>query len=228
MDEDSVYDHICCVRCSRNVEYHKLRCYCQYCDLYFYISSRNRTGRTRVILKNNNKLKHFKKILSNIYSTNVPNTVLKKFDVFLECNNISKQDVDICIVDYYIAKYDVNCDLYRYHLLNYARFGITVPPLASMKDAADIFQMFINFIHELIPNYTIKYEFFINKIFVYLKVNYQLEKRSYKDNTKKNKDELYWSKFLINVIEKVQNRYHVKETWQPEELQFEDECIQIL
>ena len=198
-DEELYYDHVSCVKCNRNIHYNKGRFFCKFCNIFFYNPGKRRENRSRVTLKNVNKVNHFRKILNQLRNIRISQEEINTFVNYILNSKIERKDVDICIVEKYISSFSL-CTDSKYHLLNYILFNKLVPNIEEINNAVKVFQSFIYFIHNINPTFTIKYDFYIDRIFSFLKINYVYNKKCYKDNVKKNKDYLFWNKFIRSCI----------------------------
>lgn len=195
---DKFYDTVTCDLCYRNTYYSNGRYYCINCRRVCYTRFRRSDNRCRISIKNNCKMQHFKQILSELISYNVPDTVMDEFKDFIEKNSFCYDNINICVVENFIknnisGKPD---NMLKYQLLNKVLYNKEKPTDEDIQRAIEIFQSFIYFIQDLDSNFTMKYDFYVMKIFQYLNIKYNFSKREFKDNTKKNKDSCYWNKFI--------------------------------
>ena len=195
---DKFYDTITCDLCYRNTYYSNGKYYCINCKRVCYTRFRRSDNRCRISIKNNCKMQHFKQVLSELISYNIPNQVRENFDEFLASKNITSKNINICIVENFIkSKISEKPDnMLKYQLLNKVLYNREKPSSIDIQRTVEIFQEFLYFIQELDSNFTMKYDFYVMKIFQYLNIEYNFSKREFKDNTKKNKDSCYWNKFI--------------------------------
>lgn len=195
---DRFYDSMMCDICHRNTYYNNGRCYCINCKKIYYTRFKKVDNRSRISMKNNCKMQHFKTKLNELLNYNLSSEVLAEFLKYIEKHKIAKEDVNICIVENFIKTITSapTESMMKYHLLNIVLHGRSKPTLSEITKVIDIFQIFINFIQDLEPNFTMKYDFYVMKIFQYLQIPYNYSKKEFKDNTKRNKDNCYWNKFI--------------------------------
>ena len=194
---DRFYNTITCTKCGRSLYYNKFKYYCINCRMTLYIPHKKYENRSKVNLRNNCKIIHFKKLLQDILSTNIPDPLKKLFNTYISTNNITKDEINICIIDRFVKHTGLKIpSTIKYQLLNSVMHNRDKPSQEEANKAIEIFNIFISFIHDISPQYTMKYDFYLNKIFKYLGVNYDYSKITYKDNIKNNKDMIYWTKFI--------------------------------
>lgn len=197
---DKFYDNITCDLCYRNTYYSNSRYYCINCKRICYTRFKKVDNRSRITIKNNCKMQHFKQILNELVSYNISDIVREMFDQYIQDNNITADNINICIVENFIKNYvtaqSKTDNMLKYQLLNKVLYNREKPTMQEIEDACEVFQTFILFIQEQESNFTMKYDFYVMKIFKYLNIEYNFSKREFKDNTKKNKDNCYWNKFL--------------------------------
>lgn len=194
---DKFYNTITCTKCSRNVYYHKAKYYCINCRMTLYIPYKRYENRSKVNLKNNCKIIHFKKLLQDLLTTKIPDQLRSIFNKFITDNNITKEKINICIVERFAKFYNFKLLApIKYQLLNSILFNRDKPTQEEADRAIEVFNIFVVFIHDISPQYTMKYDFYLNKIFNYLQIPYDYSKITYKDNIKNNKDMIYWRKFI--------------------------------
>jgi len=162
-----------------------------------YIPYKRYENRSKVNLKNNCKIIHFKKLLQDLLTTKIPDQLRSIFNKFITDNNITKEKINICIVERFAKFYNFKLLApIKYQLLNSILFNRDKPTQEEADRAIEVFNIFVVFIHDISPQYTMKYDFYLNKIFNYLQIPYDYSKITYKDNIKNNKDMIYWRKFI--------------------------------
>lgn len=195
---DKFYDTVMCDICHRNTYYSNGRYYCINCKRICYTRFKRTDNRCRISVKNNCKMQHFKQILNNLLNYNITPSILECFYEYLDKNSITRENINICVVENFVKTISntTQDNMLKYQLLNIVLYDRAKPSISEINNVIDIFQAFILFIQDLEPNFTMKYDFYVMKIFQYLKIRYNFTKREFKDNTKKNKDNCYWTKFL--------------------------------
>ena len=212
---DRFYDTMMCDLCHRNTYYNNGKYYCINCKRICYTKFKKSDNRCRISIKNNCKMQHFKQILNNLINYNLSNEVKEDFRKYMAENGITKDNINICVVENFIRTISTSTQdtMLKYHLLNLILYNRSKPTINEIAEVINVFQIFILFIQDIEPNFTMKYDFYVMKIFQYLNIQYNFSKKEFKDNTKKNKDNCYWNKFVKYGIMKytTDNKLYIPE-----------------
>lgn len=205
---DKFYNTITCDRCHRNTYYNNYRYYCISCKNMFYTRFRKVDNRCKISVKNNCKIQHFKKILHELMSYNIPEPIWLEYNTFLTKMNINNTNINICVVDRFLKQIGSHniFVIGKYHLLNKILYDRVKPSVEEINESIKIFNVFITFIQDIDPSFTMKYDFYVHKIFKLLDVKYDFSKMEYKDNSKKNKDTCNWTKFVKYGLNEYRNK----------------------
>jgi len=180
-------------------------------------------NRSKVNLRNNCKTIHFKKLLQDLICSSVTPQLREQYFKFLADFNITPDKISICTIDKFSKYLGIKITSpIKYQLLNSVINGRDKPSMEEVNEAIELFNVFVSFIHDISPQYTMKYDFYLNKIFMHLNIKYDYSKIAYKDNIKNNKDMIYWTKFVkygiseYSIKEKLSTPYD-EQTIQPRE-----------
>lgn len=195
---DRFFDVMMCDMCNRNTYYNNGKCYCINCRKIFYVRYKKQDNRSRLAVRNNCKIQHFKMKMNELMKYSLLEEVYNDFLDYIDRHRIQKEDINICVVENYVQTITESTPhpVMKYHILNRYLYGRAKPTIEEVNAVIEVFQIFVTFIQEIESNFTMKYDFYVMKIFEYLKIPYNYSKREFKDNTKKNKDNCYWNKFL--------------------------------
>lgn len=193
---DSFYDNLRCDICDCNTYYTNGKYYCVNCKRTCYTKFKRIDNRSRINVKNNCKIQHFKQLLNRLMSYNTPDVIVEDFRQYLREASIKDSDVNICVVENFLHSNYSHDLIIKYQLLNIITRGRGRPTDEEVTRCIEVFQSFLLFVQDIETNFTMKYDFYIMKIFNHLGIDYDFSKREFKDNTKKNKDSCYWEKFI--------------------------------
>ena len=180
-----------CIYCAKPTLLFNAKSFCTFCSSSFF-NIRSMEKASRLSLKNNNKISHFKKFLHYILNNNCTHNDISLYHKYLADNNI--QHEDIFVVEAFLAENNKQY-LNKYIFLN-LNFECNMTKSEIIDQSVAIFQSFLTYISTYKVCHTIKYEFYITKIFDYLHIPFVMTKKSYKDNTKRSEDNLIWNKFI--------------------------------
>lgn len=162
-------------------------------------------GRTNV--KINNKKSHFKKILTSLRMIYIPASYLSEFDRIITLRGIKVDEVDINLIKWFLGTYNVKNTIVSFIMLNLVKNQRQSLDSSELETACDIFNEFIIFVHNLYPNFTVRYDFFIDKVLRFNNVNLCFKPRNYKDISRKNIYQIIWDRFLIHLNKKMKSTF---------------------
>jgi hypothetical protein len=195
---------VVCYSCKRStVISNEQGMYCHLCDRIFYHNGTHSLSEGRTNVKINNKKTHFKKLLTSMGMLYVPYEYIQQFKHLLSSRNIKLDDVDINLVKWFLNTYNVKSTIVSFIMLNIIKNDKPSLTNSELEKSCDTFNEFIIFVHNLYPNFTVRYDFFIDKVLAYHNIDMSFKQRSYKDVTRKNIYQIIWDRFLIYFSERL-------------------------
>lgn len=213
-----------CYSCKRIATiYNQQGLYCNICDRMFYNYGYKTSSEIKTTTKINNKKTHFKKILSSLKLIYIPESYLSNFDKIITSRNIRIEDVDINLVKWYLNTLNIRNTIMCFIMLNLIKNRKQSLDRFELEEACELFNEFIMFAHNIYPNFTVRYDFFIDKVLRFNNISFTFKSRNYKDVSRKNIYQMIWDKFLEYINEKLKVTFR---TFIPQQLyEVEEEII---